>query len=75
MSVEGFASLDLPNKNLNNKSLRQSILELEDSHFINIDLNWSKTHYSVIFPKKYESVAKDKIHGIPKNVHHYEQNP
>ena len=69
MSVEGFASLDLPNKNLDNKSLRQCILELEDSHFINIDLNWSKTHYSVIFPKKYESVAKDKIAHIGAYLH------
>ena len=69
MPVEGFASLDQPIPSLKKQTLRQLILQLTDSHFINVDLNWSKTHYSILFPKKYENLAKDRIAHVGAYLH------
>ena len=75
MSVEDIATIDSKNKHLGNRTLRELIIGLPASHFINIDLNWSKTHYCIIYPKKYEALAKDKIAHLGAYLHrHYGDN-
>ena len=65
---EGISHLDQKNKPLN-KTLRQLILELPDAHFINIDLNWSNSAYAIIYPKKYEEVAQERIANLGPYLH------
>ena len=67
-TCEGIQSLDSKNTKLK-KTLRQLILELPDAHFINIDLNWSNTGYSILFPKKYEVAAQERIANLGPYLH------
>ena len=67
-ACEGIDHLDVLNKDLK-KTLRQLILELPDSHFINIDPNWSNSGYTIIYPKKYEGISQDKIANLGPYLH------
>ena len=51
------------------KTLRQLILALPDAHFINVDLNWSNTGYSILYPKKYETAALERIANLGPYLH------
>ena len=68
LPVEGIPHLDQVIRSLKG-SFRQLILSIPESHFINIDLNWSKTAYSILFPKKYEKEATEKIAHIAAYLH------
>jgi len=67
-TCEGIDHLDQKNKPLK-KTLRQLILELPDAHFINIDLNWSNSGYAIIYPKKYEGIAQERIANLGPYLH------
>ena len=67
-TCKGIDHLDQKNKPLK-KTLRQLILELLDAHFINIDLNWSNSGYAIIYPKKYEGIARDRIANLGPYLH------
>ena len=69
MPIEGIEFLDQPNKQMKGKTLRQLILALPDSHFISIDINWSRTHYCVLFPKKYELQAQCRVAHLAAYLH------
>ena len=60
LPVEGLDSIDTYNDALEG-TLRQLILSLPDSHFINIDYNWSRTNFQILYPIKYAETAKDRI--------------
>ena len=62
-TCDGIEFLDQTNKPLK-KTLRQLILGIPDSHFINIDLNWSASSFAILYPKKYEDMARDKIANL-----------
>ena len=62
-TCEGIEFLDQINSGLK-KTLRELILDLPDSHFINIDLNWSRSAYAIIYPKKYEEKATERIANL-----------
>ena len=68
ITCDGIDHLDQKNKPLK-KTLRQLILELPDAHLINIDLNWSNTGYSIIYPKKYEGIAQERIANLGPYLH------
>ena len=67
-TCEGIEFLDQLNASLN-KTLRHLILDLEDAHFINIDLNWSRSSFAIIYPKKYEESATEKIANLGAYLH------
>ena len=67
-SCDGIDHLDQNNSSLK-KTLRQLILELPDSHFINIDLNWTRSAFAILYPKKYEQAAKEKISNLGAYLH------
>ncbi len=67
-TCEGIEFLDQTNSSLK-KTLRQLILELPDAHFINIDLNWSKSAYAITYPKKYEEKATERIANLGAYLH------
>ena len=67
-SCEGIDHLDQRNSTLK-KTLRQLILDLTDSHFINVDLNWTRSSYAILYPRKYEQEAKDKIANLGAYLH------
>ena len=67
-ACEGIEHLDVQNKELR-KNLRQLILELPDTHFINIDRNWSNSGYTIIYPKKYEGISQEKIANLGPYLH------
>ena len=67
-TCEGIDHLDQKNKSLK-KTLRQLILELPDAHFINIDLNWSNSGYAILYPKKYEEIAQERIANLGPYLH------
>ena len=69
MPIEGIEFLDQPNRQLKGCTLRQLILALPDSHFISIDINWSRTHYCVLFPKKYEHQAQCRVAHLAAYLH------
>ena len=68
ITCDGIDHLDQKNKPLK-KTLRQLILELSYAHFINIDLNWSNSGYSIIYPKKYEGIAQERIANLGPYLH------
>ena len=68
LPVEGIPHLDHVIRSLKG-TFRQLILSIPDSHFINIDQNWSKTSYYIIFPRKYETEATNKIAHIAAYLH------
>ena len=58
---DGIEYLHKKNKTLNN-TLRQLVLGIKGSYFINIDLNWSQFSFSILHPKNYEDQQyKDPI--------------
>ena len=71
---DGIEYLDTPNKALK-KTLRQLVLGLKDSHFINIDLNWSRSSFSILYPKKYEEISKEKIANLGAYLHQQYKDP
>ena len=68
LSCEGIPHLDTMIRPLK-KTMRELILNLSESHFINIDLNWSGTNYCILYPRKYENEAKLKIAHLPAFLH------
>ena len=68
LNCEGIAHLDQKNSKLK-KTLRELILALPEAHFINIDLNWKKDSYQIIFPKKYDEIARGKIAHLGTYLH------
>ena len=67
-SIDAIEHLDQMNRPLN-KTLRQLILQLPDSHFINVDLNWTRSSFAIQYPEKYEELAKDKIANLGAYLH------
>ena len=67
-TCDGIDFLDQTNRPLK-KTLRQLILGIPDSHFINIDLNWSRSSYAILYPQKYEEMARDKIANLGAYLH------
>ena len=49
--------------------MRQLIMELPETHFINIDSNWANTNYIILFPRKYEEIAKEKTVHLAASLH------
>ena len=68
LHCEGIAHLDQKNLTLK-KTLRELILALPEAHFINIDLNWKKDSYQILFPKKYDEIARGKIAHLGTYLH------
>ena len=64
LPCDGIPHLDTSIRVLKH-TMRDVILSLPDSHFINIDLNWSGTNYCILYPRKYENEAKSKIAHLP----------
>ena len=67
-TCEGIQFLDIKNTKVK-KTLRQLIIELPDAHFINVDLNWSNTGYAILYPKKYETAAQERIANLGPYLH------
>ena len=67
-TCEGIEFLDIKNTALK-RTLRQLIIELPDAHFINVDLNWSNTAYAIIYPKKHEEAAQERIANLGPYLH------
>ena len=68
MPCQGIPSLELRNRSLK-KTMRQLIMELPETHFINIDSNWANTNYIILFPRKYEEIAKEKTVHLAAFLH------
>ena len=68
LPCQGIPSLDHKNKSLK-KTIRNLIMEMEDTNFINIDTNWSNTNYIILFPRKYESTTKEKVIHLAAFLH------
>ena len=51
------------------KTLHELILALPDSHFLSIDLNWSRSSLSILYPLKYEELAKERIANLGPYLH------
>lgn len=68
LPCQGISSLEHYNKNLKG-TLRDLVMALPDTHFINIDVNWSNTNHVILFPRKYESSAKEKIVHLAAYLH------
>ena len=68
LPCQGIPSLGLRNRALG-RTLRDLVMGLTESHFINIDMNWSNTNHVVLFPRKYESIAKEKAVHLPAFLH------
>ena len=68
LPCQGIPSLEHKNKSLK-KTIRSLIMEMEDTNFINVDANWSNTNYIILFPRKYESVAKEKVIHLAAFLH------
>ena len=68
MVCVGIDHLDQRNSSLK-KTLRELIVGLPDAHFLNIDLNWRRDAYTILFPKKYEDIARDKIANLGAYLH------
>ena len=60
--------LDVRNVTLD-KTLRQLILSLPNSHFINIDQKWNKSGFQILFPTKYEDNAKNMAAHLGTYLH------
>ena len=67
-TCEGITQLDQRNGSLK-KNLRQLIIGLPDAHFININLNWSNSAYAIIYPRKHEKEAKERIANLGPYLH------
>ena len=68
MPCLGIKHLDQKNTTIK-KTLREMIVALPDAHFLNIDLNWRKDAYSILYPRKYEEVARDRIANLGAYLH------
>ena len=51
LPCQGISSLAHYNKPLKG-TMRDLIMSLPESHFINIDMNWSNTNHVILFPRK-----------------------
>lgn len=67
-SCDGIDHIDQLNTPLK-KTLRQLILELPDAHFINVDLNWTRSSFAVQYPTKYEQPVKERIANLGAYFH------
>ena len=71
MICVGIDHLDQRNAALK-KTLRELIVGLPDAHFLNIDLNWRRDAFVILFPKKYEAIARDRVANLGAYLHrHY----
>ena len=68
LPCQGISSLAHYNKPLKG-TMRDLIMSLPNSHFINIDMNWSNTNHVILFPRKYEEVAKEKVVHLAAFLH------
>ena len=68
MQFSGIEHLDIKNTSTR-KTLREMIMGLKDSHFINVDLNWKQDSYQIIFPKKYDTTARGIIAHLAAYLH------
>ena len=68
LPCDSIDHLDQRNTKLK-KTLRELILSLPDSHFINIDLNWRRDGYYILYPKKYAEPARDRIAHLGTYLH------
>ena len=68
MACQGIPSLDSKNRSLK-KTMRDLIMELPETNFINVDSNWANTNYIVLFPRKYEETAKEKVVHLAAFLH------
>ena len=68
MAVSGIDHLDQRNAKLK-RTLRELIVGLSEAHFLNIDLNWRRDSFSILFPKKYEDIARDRIANLGAYLH------
>ena len=64
----GIEHIDTNNRKLK-RTLRDLIVNMKDSHFLNIDLNWRGDCYQIMYPLKYEKEAKDKIAHLGAYLH------
>ena len=67
-TCEGIDHLDQVNTPLK-KTLCQLILDLPDAHFINVDLNWTRSAFAILYPIKYEEPAKERIANLGAYLH------
>ena len=49
------------------KTLLECILSIPDS--LNVDLNWSKSSFAILYPIKYEDLAKERIAHLGPYLH------
>ena len=71
MAFSGIEHLDQKNTKLR-MSLRELIVGLPQSHFINVDLNWKKDSFQIIYPKKHEESSRQVIAHLGPYLHkHY----
>ena len=68
LSCPGIDHIDQPNSKLK-RTLRDLIVNLDGSHFINIDKNWRGDCYQILYPIKYEQEAKDRIAHLGAYLH------
>ena len=68
LPCQGISSLAHYNKSLKG-TLRDLVMALPDTHFINIDINWSNTNHVILFPRKYEKTAKEQVVHLAAYLH------
>lgn len=72
IDLDGVHSIDLKNRNLDNKSFRELLLSIPSRHnkeqklFMSIDKHYNRDHYVVTICKKFAEEATDKLFGIGK---------
>ena len=68
MTCSGIGHLDQVNSKLK-KSIRELVVGLPDAHFLSIDLSWRGDEFCVLFPKKYDKIARGFIAHIGAYLH------
>ena len=68
MACTGIAHLDQKNKALK-KTIRELVVGLPGAHFLSIDLNWRRDSYNILFPKKYDEIARNHIAHLGAYLH------
>jgi len=68
LPCQGIPSLAHYNKSLKG-TIRDLVMALPNSHFINIDINWSRKNYVILFPRKYEKIAKEQVVHLAAFLH------
>ena len=69
LACSGIDHIDQINSKLK-RTLRDLIVNMDGSHFINIDKNWRGDCYQILYPIKYEKEAKDRIAHLGAYLHH-----